>query len=144
VNPYASHLPVLEAVTGLIRPRWILELGGGLHSTPFFLSLPIERLVSVETDETWREAIAKDCHDPRLRLHSGLSHLKRSDLGAFDLVFVDDGFCAEEREESIRWVLSQPHPPTVIHDAEVYATVIKELAPNYAVLPTKPGTAVIW
>lgn len=142
---YGSHLPVLQAVMGLIKPRSVLELGAGDHSTPFFLSQPIERLVSVETDPKWREQIAElHIGQGRLNLHSSLNYLKRDSLAGFDLIFIDDGTCAEEREESIRWVLSQKHPPTVIHDAEVYATAIDEFTSDYAVIPTKPETAVVW
>lgn len=144
MNPYASHLPVLEAVTGLLKPRSILELGAGDHSTPFFLSLPIDRLVSVESDTGWRARIAQEYASPRLNIQAGLEHLKRDSLVGFDLIFIDDGTCAEDREESIRWVLGQERPPTVIHDAEVYATVIEEFASEYAVIPTKPETAVLW
>ena len=116
-DAYASHLPVLEGVMGLIKPRSVLELGAGDHSTPFFLSQPIERLVSVETDPKWREQIAEMHVDQRLSLHSDLGYLKRDSLASFDLIFIDDGTCAEEREVSIRWVLGQHHPPTIIHDA---------------------------
>ena len=144
-DAYASHLPVLEAVSGLLNPRHVLELGGGFYSTPFFLSLrSVERLVTVEPDPDWAKRIERDFHDPRLRLHSGLTHLKRSSLAAFDLVFIDDGTCAEEREESIRWVLGQNHPPAIVHDAEVYAPVLEEFTDKFAVLPTAPDTAVIW
>jgi hypothetical protein len=140
---YGSHLPVLEAVVGLIKPRSVLELGGGLHSTPFFLSQPLERLVSVETDPKWRRRIA-DLGDSRLRVHTNLDYLKRDSLAGFDLIFIDDGTCAEDRESSIRWVLGQKRPPTIIHDAEVYDTVIDEFTSDYAVIPTNPDTAVVW
>lgn len=141
MDDYASHLPVLKAVCGLIRPWSVLELGSGLHSTPFFLGLPVFHLVSIETDPEWRERIGREFRDSRLSLRSGYDDLHPMN---FDLVFIDDGTSAAEREFSIRWVLGQKHPVTVIHDAEVYATVIEELAPDHAVIPTKPETAVVW
>jgi predicted O-methyltransferase YrrM len=140
-DDYASHLPVLKAVCGLVRPLTVLELGSGLHSTPFFLSLPIKRLVSVESDPEWALRVAGECIDTRLSIRTDYDDLYPAD---FDLVFIDDGKSAAEREFSIGWVLGDRHPPTVIHDAEVYATVISELATNYAVMPTKPETAVCW
>lgn len=140
-NPdYASHLPVLEAVTALLKPASVLELGSGLHSTPFFLSRPIDRLVSVEADPEWALRVADDCTDNRLTLLTDYPDLTPTD---FDLIFIDDGKTAAEREFSIRWVLEQEHPPTIIHDAEVYATVISEYVTDYAVIPTNPQTAVI-
>jgi hypothetical protein len=138
---YASHLPVLRAVCGVLKPKRVLELGAGLHSTPFFLSLPIEELVSVEGDEDWFAQIFLKFTDERLCLRRDYEGVS---LRKFDLIFIDDGTTAAEREFSIRWVLGRKHPPTIIHDAEVYATVIDELATHYAVMPTDPETAVVW
>jgi hypothetical protein len=141
VDRYASHLPVLKAVCGLLKPKQVLELGAGFHSTRFFLSLPLKRLVSVERDEEWFDQIFMDYPDPRLCLRRDYAGMK---LNGFDLIFIDDGTSAAEREFSIRWVLEQKHPPTIVHDAEVYATLLAELATDYAVIPTMPETAVIW
>lgn len=141
MDDYGSHLPVLKAVTGLLRPKRVLELGAGLHSTPFFLGQPIEKLVSVETDEEWLTRIFKEFPDPKLCLQHDYEHLK---LNTFDLIFIDDGKSAAEREFSITWVLEQKHPPTIVHDAEVYATLLDELVPEHAVIPTNPATAVCW
>jgi hypothetical protein len=122
----------------------VLELGAGRYSTPFFLSRPIERLTSIETDERWFAAMEEAHDDRRLHLLHGRGELNKSTLGGFDLIFIDDGQNALERADSIAWVLGQPHPPTIIHDAEVYATVIAEFTPNFSVMPTDPGTAVVW
>ena len=143
-DDYASHLPVLEAVCQLVKPRSVLEFGGGLHSTPFLLSLPIERLICVETGPDWLERITEEISDPKLHLRPNAKDLERGDLAGFDLVFIDDGASRDERDHTIRWVLGQQHPPTVIHDAEVYATVIDEFTSEYAVIPTQPETAVVW
>lgn len=137
-SPYASHLPVLEAVCGLLKPRRVLELGSGLYSTPFFLSQPIKVLRTVESDAEWREKLPED---PRLRVQGDFVGL---DPAAYDLCLVDDGESAPDREASLRWALGRPHPPTVVHDAEVYAGVLDDLGVAYAVIPTAPQTAIVW
>lgn len=132
---YASHLPVLKALCSDLKPRRVLEFGAGLHSTPYFLSLEgLERLVSVEADPHWLARVADVCADERLTLLSD----NPPDPKDFDLVFIDDGKNAAEREETIRWVLGRPHPPVVIHDAEVldYAHAISQCSPL-------PATAVV-
>ena len=142
-DPYASHLPILRAMVASLRPKKVLEFGAGLHSTPFFLQDPeLTRIVSVEADNDWRRRIAFRCDDQRLVLRVD----RRVAPEYFDLVLIDDGTCAAERLETIHFVLAGPHPPVIIHDAEVpeYATIIKELAINYSIFPTAPDTAVVW
>lgn len=138
MSAYASHLPVLRMVAGLLNPATVLELGSGEFSTPFFLSLPIRRLVSVEADEHWRGRLPAD---ERLEVRSSSDDLNPED---FDLVLVDDGQNAEQRERTIRWVLGTNATPVVIHDADHYAEVIHHYRPGCAVLPTEPATAVAW
>ena len=143
LDPYASHLPILRSVLALIKPEKVLEFGAGFHSTPCFLERPeLKRLISVEADPGWRKQVAEHCADDRLVLRPD----KRVVPAAFDLIFIDDGQNATERLDTIRFVLSQTHPPVVIHDAEVpqYATAIKELATMHSIYPTKPETAVVW
>lgn len=139
-DEYASHLPVLKAVMALLKPKEVLELGAGLHSTPFFLTCPIKRLVSVETDPEWAIKVTKECPDSRLSIRTSLDNLTPL---SFDLVFIDNGTTKAEREKAIRWGLEGAHPPTIVHDAEVYATLLSELAPDYVSIPTIPATAVI-
>lgn len=142
-DPYASHLPILRSVLRTVRPTKVLEFGAGLHSTPCFLERPeLTRIVSVEPDPDWRRKVAFHCDDERLVLRRDYNVLPAT----FDLILIDDGIEATRREGTIRFVLSQPHPPTVIHDAEVpmYAAAIEELAINYTIHPTQPDTAVVW
>lgn len=132
---YASHLPVLKALCADLKPRRVLEFGAGFHSTAFFLGLEgLEKLVSVEVDARWELRMRKEFPDERLKL-VGHPPEKMED---FQLVFIDDGKNAAEREETIRWVLGRPHPPVVIHDAEVldYALAISRCSPL-------PATAVV-
>jgi hypothetical protein len=141
---YASHLPVLKAILGSVRPGCVLEFGAGLHSTPAFLERKdLTRVVSVEPDAKWRRKVALYCDDDRLVLRPDKNVVPE----CFDLVFIDDGQEVADREQTIRFVLGRRfHPPTVIHDADVpeYLQAIEELAINYSIFPTDPATAVVW
>jgi predicted O-methyltransferase YrrM len=145
-DPYSTHLPILEGLCRLISPGRILEFGAGQYSTTFFLSQPIDELVSIEIDSEWRERIANAHDDPRLMIQGGPVLLPP--LTDFDLVLIDDGKAADERDRTIRYVLSQPHPPVVIHDAEVpkYRQAIHECSPKRSMLfcIETPHTALIW
>jgi predicted O-methyltransferase YrrM len=144
-DPYASHLPILKFVLALVKPKRVLELGAGLYSTPEFLRCEsIERVDSLETDPDWAARVNREVgNDDRLRIwkDDGLEQ----DYENYDLVFIDNGNNATERIAAIRAVLSRPHPVTVIHDAEVYAGVIHELAENRITFNfDTPYTAVCW
>ena len=99
----------------------------------------LEKLTSIENDPAWAERAATTDDRHEMRLVSGPVALNIPPLEDYDLVFIDDSTSAAERAQTIRAVLSQPHPPVVIHDAEVpeYARVISELSPM-------PATAVIF
>ena len=140
-DPYASHLPVLRALVEMVKPRAVLEFGAGDYSTPFFLTLDIESLWSVETDPAW--AVRAQSNDTRHTVAA-----EAPSLSGFDLVFIDDGKNASDREHTIRNVLKEDHPVFVIHDAEVpeYRAAIHDLASERAVFCAlaMPQTAVIW
>lgn len=132
-DPYASHLPVLKALAEFVPLNRVLEYGSGKYSTPFFLE-HADKLVTIEADPEWR---------------AKYPHAQGSEadvlVGGFDLVFIDDGQNAAEREETILAVLSQAHPLTIIHDAEVYADVIREHAGYHFVFRFEiPYTALCW
>jgi len=140
---YDSHIPVLRSLLRSHRPETVLEFGAGIHSTPCFLECAqLKRLVSIEANPEWRKHVAHLCDDERLILRSD----RNVSPADFDLIFIDDGECAAERLETIRFVLNQDHPTTIIHDAEVpeYASAIEELAINATVYPSQPATAVVW
>lgn len=143
-DPYASHLPTLNFVLALVKPKRVLELGAGLYSTPAFLECPtVERLLSIETDKEWAERV----QDERLtlRLVDDTVEALPKDLMAFDLVFIDNADNATDRNRAIRAVLERPYPVTVIHDAEVYGGTINELAENRMIFNNlTPYTAVCW
>ena len=146
-DAYASHLPVLDLLAQDMEMRRVLELGPGLHSTKWFLQRPeLERLVSLETNLEWFNRIP--LHEKLTLRYVGdiPNALSDYDLTDFDLVFVDNGDSAAEREPAIRAVLSQPHPVVVIHDAEVpqYRGAIDDLVDEYTVSSQTPQTAVVW
>lgn len=139
---YSSHLPILRSVIASVQPKRILEFGAGLHSTPLFVKSGAT-VLSIESDPDWRKAIAWECASPNLVLRPELRTAKAAD---FDLIFIDDGESAQQREKTIRHVLSQPHPVVVIHDAEVpeYRQAIEELAISHKTYKTNPDTCVVW
>lgn len=138
---YASHLPVLRSLLAVLRPSRILEFGAGLHSTPLFVRSGA-KVVSIEPDPEWRQRVALACESPNLALRPTSAVIPAD----FDLVFIDNGVSIPERISAIRFVLTQPHPVTAIHDAEVpeYATAIEELAIKHETLKTDPDTCVVW
>lgn len=122
---YGTHLPVLREVLERVRPQRVLEVGAGRYSTREFLSYPgVKQLDSVETDPVWQERVERELADPRLHFHRSLPNPHD-----YDLVFVDGPEDREGRCQAIRDVLTQPHPVTVIHDAEqeAYRKVIEAL-----------------
>ena len=142
-DTYASHLPVLQMMLGLVKPKRVLELGCGSHSTPLFLQAGV-KLTSLETDEEWfMKAEGYGDFDVRL-VEDVVESLPL--LTDFDLVFIDNSDNETDREKAIRAVLSQDHPVTVIHDAEypLYRAAIEE-AKNYMIFSDLvPHTAVCW
>lgn len=138
-DPYASHLPVLQALPSAFSIERVLELGAGLHSTPAFLALPgLKHLTSVENDPQWAARVRSDDERHDVLVVEGSIADNLPPLEDYDLVFIDDSTSAHERARTIRAVLSQPHPPVVIHDAEVpeYAAAIVECGAG-------PATAVV-
>jgi hypothetical protein len=142
-DPYATHLPVLRAVLKTYEPKRVLELGIGMHSTPLFLNAGVS-LTSLETNGSWF-CRAENLADFDIRLVDDIPASLPS-LTDYDLVFVDDSDNATDRERTIRAVLSQPHPLTVIHDAEVpeYRAAMKELSDPLFICAMTPHTALCW
>ena len=134
-DPYATHLPILKALSEFVPLRRVLEYGAGDYSTPFFLSLPdLKRLVSVEDDEEWATK--------RHVCHEVVTEAPEED---FDFVLVDDGRDSAARLLTIEAALAAPHPPTAIHDAEVYAAAIKQHAGyRFTFRFSTPHTALCW
>ncbi len=72
-NPYATHVPILVALSQLLNVRHVLEMGCGQYSTLTFLDTSIfpelVSLHSIENDHAWAEKITTLVNgDPRFRL----------------------------------------------------------------------------
>lgn len=142
-DPYASHLPTLRFVLALVKPKRVLELGAGIYSTPLFLACPsVERLETIETDERW---VPEPSERLTVRLVKDTVEALPEDLTAYDLVFIDNADNPADRERTIRAVLEQSHPVTVIHDADIYDEAINQGAKNVVTFSERiPWTAVCW
>lgn len=70
-SEWTTHQPLIQSVMEVYKPRFILELGMGNFSTPFFINKGAQYL-GVENDEKW------------------IDHLKNN-LGNMDTIFHDLG-----------------------------------------------------
>lgn len=129
-NDYATHIPILIGLARLREIRSILEFGCGNYSTLTFLNRSafphLERLHSVENDDTWAATIQGAAKgDPRwtLKLVNGeiADAVPDLDLESFDLILLDDSKTSAQRAATIRTAARQhpQHPWLVIHDFEV-------------------------
>jgi predicted O-methyltransferase YrrM len=138
-NTYASHLPVLRRLFQGAEIRTVLEFGGGLYSTPWFLKHlpPNGRLNTVERDPEWAEKV-------RTNDQRHVVSAVRSSTWDADLVFIDDGDSVAERIKTIRQaVKAKPKGLVVIHDFEHYR---QEARFNNVVTfdQRTPWTGVMW
>lgn len=56
---WSTHQPLLHTVLEFFEPKFIVELGIGLYSTPIFSNYKSAQLVSIENDKEWIEYISK-------------------------------------------------------------------------------------
>src|SRR5829696_3354959 len=128
-NDYATHVPVLIGLAKLREIRAVLEFGCGHYSTLTFLNRSafphLERLYSIENDDSWAAKIEEAAQDDRWTLHLVNGEIAESiadlDLEAFDLILIDDSKTSAQRAATIRAIVrKQPQRPwIVIHDFEV-------------------------
>jgi len=126
-NDYATHIPILIGLSRLRKVRHVLEFGCGHYSTLTFLNASafphLERLHSVENDDSWATTIRKSAKDDRwtLQLVNGEIADSVPNLESFDLILIDDSKTSVQRAKTIRAVArKQPQRPwIVIHDFEV-------------------------
>ena len=127
LNDYATHIPILIGLARLREIRQVLEFGCGRYSTLTFLNRSafphLERLHSIENDDSWATTIQEAAKDDRwtLQLVKGEIAGSVSELESFDLILIDDSKTSMQRAATIRAVAGkQPqHPWVVIHDFEV-------------------------
>lgn len=128
-NDYATHIPILIGLARLREIRNVLEFGCGNYSTLTFLNRSafphLERLHSVENDDSWAATIRESTKDDRWTLELVNGEIADSvvdlELESFDLILIDDSKVSAQRAATIGSVArKQPqHPWIVIHDFEV-------------------------
>jgi hypothetical protein len=129
LNDYATHIPILIGLSRLRTIRRVLEFGCGHYSTLTFLNRAafphLERLQSIENDDSWAATLQSSAKDDRwtLQLVNGeiCESVAALDLEAFDLILIDDSKTSAQRAATIRTIAGkQPQNPwIVIHDFEV-------------------------
>jgi predicted O-methyltransferase YrrM len=156
-NDHATHIPTLAALGVLLDVRSVLEFGSGMFSTITFLDRALfpnlASLHSYENDAAWYENVkAKTGRDNRLTLNyvEGPLHglAGRLNLGAYDLIFIDDATTASLRAETIQQVVRHrgPRNVIVIHDFEVeaYQRAAAEMPKRFTMTAFNPNTGVLW
>jgi hypothetical protein len=129
LNDYATHIPILIGLSRVRRVRHVLEFGCGHYSTLTFLNRAgfphLERLHSIENDDSWARTIQGSTKDDRWTLQLVNGEIAESvadlDLESFDLILIDDSKTSAQRAATIRAAArKQPQLPwIVIHDFEV-------------------------
>ena len=153
---YATHIPILAALSVVAGPKRITEFGAGDYSTALFLDRSVfpklETLVSLENDAAWYERVREKMGaDSRLDLRNiqgELCHVVTQQLLTTDIVFVDDSaFHVRNRTIAAVGKLAPAGVPVVVHDAEYVRTrmVIRHAFDHYFVFRAfHPQTAVAW
>src|SRR5215212_3358405 len=71
-NDYATHVPILIGLARLREIKTVLEFGCGHYSTLTFLNRSafpdLEKLQSIENDDTWAATVQKAASDDRWTL----------------------------------------------------------------------------
>jgi hypothetical protein len=119
----------LIGLARLREVRNVLEFGCGNYSTLTFLNRSafphLERLHSLENDDSWAVTIQETTKDDRWTLQIVNGEIADSvvhlDLEVFDLILIDDSKTSTQRAATIRAVARKEprHPWIVIHDFEV-------------------------
>jgi hypothetical protein len=151
-NPYSTHAPVLIGLSKTLRPKRVVEFGGGAVSTRLFLDRnffpQLEKLITLEDDAAWAHQLNQwHAGDDRFEVrHPGdRDDLLKMELDKADLVFVDNAQSAHERAKTVYNVLQiQRKFMLVVHDAEKreYARRFYGRTPIY-VDAWRPLTAII-
>jgi hypothetical protein len=96
IDPYASHIPILETIFSICNIKKVFEFGPGKYSTKFFETMA-EKTISVElSSEKWFEDVEKEMDKNKVSLFY-ISDLEKA-LSLFnqtqniDLTFVDGSF----------------------------------------------------
>lgn len=147
MNPYETHLPVLQAVMGHINPGYVLECGMGLYSTPLLALAP--RCISIETESMEWYAKVVDAVGPRhgwtpvySKANSEADMICYMTHGTRPDIVLIDGAKARCESASIACVISDV---VICHDSESHPYSNNLLIPGYQFLDIRvltPGTCV--
>lgn len=155
LNDYATHIPILIGLSRSRKIRYVLEFGCGHYSTLTFLNRTafpdLERLHSIENDDSWAQTIQGSTKDDRWTLQLVNGEISESiadlDLESFDLILIDDSKTSAQRAATIRAVArKQPQRPLiVIHDFEVdeYRDAASGFAYRQSFRAYNPETGVV-
>lgn len=151
---YATHLPILIAISKVCDIRRVLELGSGAYSTALYLDKAIfpnlVSLVSLENDPEWADTVLTTTgSDSRLdlRLVSAIPPAIPDSLDEYDLIFVDDSRSSAERSATIREVVRRrPAGLVAIHDFEQrsYRRAASSLRHRFVFGSFTPQVGVVW
>lgn len=155
-NPYATHLPVLMGIARLVAPQRVLELGGGLISTPALanpVAFPsVMHLHTFEDDAVWGQRIRAAVHGlQHVRIEDTESipeHAEGMELESYDLIFIDNSVRTGDRARTIAAVLARCPPSTVIviHDFEwrAYRRSVPAQWQQFTMMFWRPATGIVW
>lgn len=73
---WSTHQPLIRAILKEFAPKFVLELGAGIFSTPLFFSLKETEILSVENDKDWVEYLQQELELPKNAklIHHDLGH----------------------------------------------------------------------
>lgn len=154
---FASHLPILIGVGGMLQVRTVLELGCGTFSTPTFLNRrffpELEELSSLETDRAWIEKTVELINnDPRWTPTvvdgSVANAVADVDFERYDLVMVDDSHTYAERARTIEAIAARKPASGLylIHDFEsiLYQHAARPFLERFTFDALSPNTGANW
>jgi hypothetical protein len=155
-TPYASHVPILVAVSNLVQASKVVEFGSGEFSTMSFLdqrAFPRLRVLrSFENDRKWHAKIAElVASDARVSLEfvdgAVANAATLRNLDGAELIFVDDS----DMKGRIRTIeaIAQFHlknVPVIVHDYDHWRLrrVGRLFERRFCFSVWNPQTAVLW
>jgi spermidine synthase len=127
-EPYATHLPVLLAVSIISGAKKVLELGSGRVSTAFWASdhdgVSVAVVDSLEDDAAWAAIVSEmipKVSRVRLRAVNDINEtLKDLDITAYDIIFIDNATTVATRAQTINEIQARAAATSIIivHDYE--------------------------
>jgi hypothetical protein len=77
---WSTHQPLNELVVSFFEPELIVELGGGIYSTPIFINKKPKKFICIENDGSWIEFLKKEfdfIYPNELREHKLRKHINK-------------------------------------------------------------------